>query len=433
MRAEREVAERTRARLAAKVGGVLPNEDAGTAGGEAPWAAPALDDAGWSSIAVPGLWEGQGYDGMDGVAWYRTSFELTEAEAGAGVRLGLGMIDDADVSWVNGHEVGRTNAYNAVRSYAVPASALRAGRNVVAVRVSDTGGGGGVYGDSAALYVDVGGTRRPLAGRWKFRVGMVAAVPTARGNATPTMLYNKMVHPLQRFPIKGVLWYQGESNADRVEDATAYRALFAGMIRDWRRSWGEVPFLWVQLANYMAVDSEPPARSAWATLRESQGAALALPRTGQAVIIDIGETGDIHPRNKQDVGARLALAARRVAYGQPVVASGPTYRAQAVRGGRVVLDFGDVGGGLVAGRPTAGVARAPSSASSAPLRGFAVAGADHRFVWANATTDGRRVTVWSDAVPHPVAVRYAWADNPLDANLYNAEGLPASPFRTDAW
>ena len=430
MRRERAAEQEARDALRARVGGELPARDPGLVNGRAVWASPALDDAAWATIPVPGVWEQAGYAGMDGVAWYRTTFELTAAEARAGVRLGLGQIDDADVTWVNGREVGRTSGWNVPRVYDVPAVALRPGRNVVAVRVEDTGGGGGVHGDPGLFYVEARGgraTRRPLDGAWRFRVGAVELRPDGqRINKLPTLLYNKMVHPLLPYPIRGVLWYQGESNADRLEDAAAYRATFPALIADWRARWAsprrDFPFLWVQLANFMAADAEPAERSAWATLRESQGAALRLPNTAQVVAIDLGEAGDIHPRNKQDVGARLALAARKVAYGHDVVHSGPVYRRHEVRDGRVVIEFDHVGGGLAVGRRGGG-----------SLRGFAVAGADRRFVWADARIEGDRVVVRSDRVAEPVAVRYAWGDNPDAASLYNAAGLPAAPFRTDAW
>jgi sialate O-acetylesterase len=408
--------------LRAKIG-ALPTTDAGLVGGRAVWADPALDDAGWATIEVPKLWEQAGYEGMDGIAWYRTAFTLTADEARRGVRLGLGMIDDSDISYVNGVEVGRTTqAWNRPRVYEVPPSALRPGRNVLAVRVEDTGGGGGIYGDPALLFLDGGGARRPLGGTWKFRVGAVSV--TADGqhtNKVPTLLYNKMVYPLLPYPVKGVLWYQGESNADRYEDAVAYRPLFAGLITSWRRAWklGDIPFLWVQLPNFMARDSEPPARSNWAALRESQHAARALPNTGEAVTIDLGEAEDIHPKNKQDVGRRLALVARRVAYGDAVEYSGPVYRAHEVRGGRVAITF-DHAAGLT------------TKGGGAKVTGFAIAGADRHFVWADAAIENGRVVVWSDRVPHPVAVRYAWGNDP-DANLYNGAGLPAAPFRTDDW
>jgi sialate O-acetylesterase len=415
---ERQVLERVRARI-----GRLPERDEGLADGRALWADPELDDAGWDALAVPGRWEEAGFEGMDGVAWYRTELELDAVEARAGVRLGLGAVDDSDTSWVNGYEIGRMErSWNVAREYEVPAAALRAGTNVIAVRVEDTGGGGGIHGDPELLFVESVRGRRPLAGTWKFKVGLATVSVDGHKNQVPTLVYNKMIHPLMRYPIKGVLWYQGESNADSRDDAFAYRGLFPRLIEDWRRGWsaGDFPFLFVQLAGFMAPAAEP-ADSNWALLRESQSAALALARTAQAVAVDVGDAADVHPRNKQEVGRRLALAARRVAHGEVVVHSGPVYRSHEVRAGRVVIALDHAGGGLAA-RGEAGV-----------LRGFAVAGEDRRFVWAEAAIDGGRVVVWSDAVPDPVAVRYAWGDNPEDANLSNREGLPASPFRTDAW
>ncbi len=403
--------------------GDLPDTDHGLVDGLALWADSELDDSGWQKTSAASVWEDQGWEGMDGVAWYRTTFTLTAEEAQTEVLLGLGTIDDSDITWVNGHEVGRTMlAWNKPRVYAVHPATLKEGRNVIAVRVEDTGGGGGLYGDSDQRYVEIAGTKRPLAGPWRFQVGLVTINTDYRKNQVPTVLYNKMVHPLLPYPVAGFIWYQGESNAGR-DDALAYRLLFATMIQEWRAGWGlgELPFLWVQLANYMAA-ADQPGDSDWAVLRESQSAALTLPKTAQAVIIDIGEADDIHPRNKQEVGRRLALAARGVAYGEEIVFSGPVYRSHVVRDGRVIIDFDHVGGGLVARGNAEG-----------KLAEFAIAGADRHFVWAEAIIEDNRVVVWSDEVQEPVAVRYAWADNPDGANLYNAEDLPASPFRTDSW
>ena len=421
--AEQDAQRRFAENLRAKIGDV-PASDPGYVDGRAPWANPALDESAWQSIRVPSLWEQAGYEGMDGIAWYRLSFELTADEAARGVKVGLGAIDDADITWVNGTEIGRTNGYNVPRQYDVPAGALRAGRNVLAVRVEDTGGGGGIYGAPSSVFLDLGGARRPLGAGWKFRVGTASLQPDGQHiNKVPTVLYNRMVHPLLGLPIKGVLWYQGESNADGVADARQYAALFRTMITSWRREWrsGEVPFLWVQLANFMAPDSQPPAQSAWAVLRDAQTAALSLPKTAQAVIIDVGEAQDIHPRNKQDVGARLALAARHVAYGQSVEHVGPTHRSHSARGGEIMVRFDHAGAGLVS--------RAPDGA----VGGFAIAGADRKFVWADARIEGNTVVVSSPQVASPVAVRYAWGNNPTRASLYGRGGLPAVPFRTDDW
>jgi sialate O-acetylesterase len=409
-------------RIEAQAGG-LPDRDRGFVDGRARWADPQLDDSYWHEIEVPSLWEEDGWEGMDGIGWYRTSFQLTAAEAAAGIRLGLGTIDDSDISWVNGHRVGGTElAWNRPRLYEVPSEPLAAGRNVIAVRVEDTGGGGGIYGDPDLLFVEVAGARRPLAGTWRFQLGAVSLNLEDRKREVPTMLFNKMVHPLLPFPVRGILWYQGESNAGPA-DAYAYRRLFQAMIGDWRRRWGiaDLPFLFAQLAAFMPPPEEP-GESDWALLRESQSAVLALPNTAQVVLIDAGEAEDVHPRDKQVVGERLALAARKVAYGEEVVFSGPVYSGHEVRDGRVILEFDHIGGGLVA-----------KDAPRGGLAGFAVAGADRHFVWAEARLEGDRVVVWSDLVPDPVAVRYGWADNPEGANLYNREGLPASPFRTDDW
>ena len=383
----------------------------------------ARDDAsGWDDMPVPSLWEEAGLNGMDGVAWYRTGFTLDAAEAQAGLTIGVGRIDDSDTTWVNGVEVGSTQMqYDLPRVYQVPASALRPGRNEIAVRVTDVGGGGGIHGQPGELFVQPqGGPRRPLAGTWKFRPAEVTALALDDNkNQRPTLLYNAMIAPLQPYPLRGVIWYQGEANGGSVAQAMAYRTQFPAMIRQWRAQWHapELPFLWVQLASYRTGDDQGDT-SPWAMVRESQAATLALPATGQAVAIDIGDPDDIHPRNKQDVGKRLALAARRVAYGEDVVDAGPVFEAARFEDGAASLRFS--GDGLAV-------------RGGGALQGFRLAGADRVFHPARATIQGARVVVRSDAVPTPVAVRYAWQDAPVDANLVGASGLPAAPFRSDDW
>ncbi|HEU0052125.1 MAG TPA: sialate O-acetylesterase [Longimicrobium sp.] len=423
MAAERARDESLRRALAAKIGG-LPTVDSGMVDGRAAWADPALDDSGWAMLNVPGLWEEQGYDGLDGVAWYRTAFTLTEDEARRGVTISLGMIDDNDAAWVNGVEIGRTTGYSRRRTYEVPASALRAGRNLLAVRVEDGAGGGGIYGAPETVFLESGGARRAFEGPWSFRVGRVTFGDDGqRINKIPTILYNRMIHPLLPLPIRGVIWYQGESNANNDAQAAAYREQFAGLITSWRSEWtgtpGGFPFLWAQLPNFGAPDAAPPATAGWAILRESQAAALTLPATGQAVIIEAGEAGDLHPRDKLTVGRRMARAALAQVYGKRVEWRGPTYRRHSVDGNRVTIDFDHAPGGLVMRGDEIG--------------GFAIAGADCRWVWAKARVEGSRVVVWSDEVPNPVAVRYAWSNSPTGLVLYNRDGLPAAPFRTDDW
>ena len=385
------------------------------------WAEAAFDDAGWPTMEVPQRWEGAGLPGYDGIVWFRKAFDLPAAWQGRDLMLHLAMVDDVDTTWVNGVKVGSTSPYNEHRAYTVPASALQPGRNVITVRVLDTGGGGGIWGEAADLYLASGTDRRSLAGPWAYQTALAAGDepprPPQNLQNQPTTLFNAMIAPLLPFAIRGAIWYQGESNAGR---AYQYRTLFPAMIQDWRDRWGlgDFPFLFVQLANFMAPQQNPVEAQTWPELREAQHQTLSLPNTGEAVIIDIGEADDIHPRNKKDVGHRLALAALKVAYGQDVGHSGPSYRGMTREGNTIRLHFDHVGGGLVA--------------RGGMLQGFAVAGADRRFVWADATIDGETIVVSSPSVAEPEAVRYAWADNPL-ISLYNAEGLPATPFRTDDW
>lgn len=386
------------------------------------WREAELDDSDWDRIPVDRNWEASGYDGMDGIAWYRTAFTLSAAQAKAGITLGVGQVDDSDVTYVNGQAVGHTeNRWNLPRVYRVPAAALKAGVNHIAVQVTDLSGGGGLHGDDSERFVQLGdGTKRPLQD-WKFRPAKVSVSLDDGRNQQPTLLYNRMIHPLQPFPLKGVIWYQGESNA-YVYGALRYRDQFATLIRSWRyeRAQPQLPFLWVQLANFQA-GSDKGDLSPWAQLRESQSKTLALPATAQAVTIDIGTPGDIHPTNKQDVGHRLALAARHVAYGEQLVYSAPVF-AQAEFGGHAVaLRFDPMGSALAV------------RGGAATLRGFSVAGADRRFHPAQARIDGDRVVVESAEVAQPQAVRYAWSENPAEANLVNREQLPVSPFRTDTW
>ena len=232
----------------------------------------------------------------------------------------------------------------------------------------------------------------------------------------PSVLYNAMINGLMPYAIQGAIWYQGESNASR---AYQYRKLFSDMIQDWRRNWGQgdFTFLWVQLANF---DQSYAPATAWSELREAQDMALQLPKTGTAVTIDIGNPTDIHPRNKQEVGRRLSLAARAIANGQDIVYSGPMYKSMRVEDNRIRLQFDHVGGGLIAGDGKA-------------LDTFTIAGADKNFTKAEAKIDADTILVWSQDVSSPAAVRYGWTDNPDTSNLYNRAGLPASPFRTDQW
>jgi len=379
-----------------------------------------INDASWKTMRLPVLWEKAGLPAFDGIVWFRKTVDLSAEQAAGDALLSLGPIDDQDITYVNGRRVGATGVYNEPREYSLAAGLLKAGKNVIAVRILDTGGGGGIWGDDAQMWLDAAGSKISLAGTWKYKVGLsldeTPPKPQSPNNPNrPAVLYNAMLEPLMPFAIHGAIWYQGESNAAR---AYQYRELFPTMITSWRSHWGQgnFPFYFVQLANWRQRRDHPVA-SDWAELREAQTMTLSLPNTGMAVIIDIGDAENIHPKNKQEVGRRLALNALAKDYGKDVEFSGPMYQSMAVEGDKVRLVFSHAEGLVAKG----GV-----------LTGFAIAGADSQFVWANAQIDGETVLVSSPDVESPIAVRYAWADNPL-CNLYNAAGLPASPFRTDDW
>jgi sialate O-acetylesterase len=399
--------------------------DPGSAAGTG-WAAPAFADSDWKSMTLPQNWEQAGLPDFDGVVWFRKEIELPADWAGREARLHLGPIDDRDVAWVNGVRIGGMDDWMAARDYSIPAGVLQAGRNVIVVRVLDTGGGGGIYGKPEQMQLELAKAANAgpvaLAGPWHYResvsLAKAAPVPQALENNpnVVTVLYNGMIAPLVPFAVKGAIWYQGESNAGR---ARQYRTLLPTMIADWRSRFGvgDFPFLIVQLANFMATQPEP-VESAWAELREAQGLTSQRVRhAGLAVAIDIGDAADIHPKNKQEVGRRLALAAEGIAYRKKIEYSGPVFRALTREGNRIRLQFDHVGGGLAA-------------RGGAPLQGFAVAGADGKFVWADAVIEGGTVVVSSAQVREPAAVRYGWADNPI-CNLVNRAGLPAPPFRTN--
>ena len=385
------------------------------------WKTPDLDDHDWGILNVPGDWESQGYPGLDGIMWYRRTFDVPKAQAGKKATLRFGKVDHKALAYLDGTELTGKNRTRREHRFEVPAGVLSAGPHALAVRVSDTSGPGGLLGkpgDTNLTFAD--GTALPLAGEWKAHPSEMTAelsVPEHLAffdRKQPTGLYNTMINPLIPFAMRGVIWYQGESNVGRAKQ---YRDLFPRMINDWRSRWGNpLSFYWVQLANYKAVADEP-GPSDWAELREAQNLTLSVPRTGQAVIIELGEANDIHPTNKQDVGSRLARIALANDYGQDLEYAGPTLASMQIEGNVARLSF-DHAEGLAA-------------RDGGPLQRFEIAGKDKVFVWADAKIDGTDVLVHHSAVPHPVAVRYAWSDNPEGANLVNAADLPASPFRTD--
>jgi len=399
----------------------IEHPDLGMAGA-VKWYSPEYAPIGWHPFWLPGYWADQGVKGLNGVVWFRKEIEVPAEMAGKPAKLFVGRIVDADETYLNGVKVGNITYQYPPRRYEVPAGLLKEGKNLLVVQVTNTSGKGGFVPDKRYELTD-GVTHIDIRGDWQYKVGQVFPPQRVTGGPSfseqnePTGLYNTMVAPAIRYGIKGFLWYQGEANSGSPHE---YRKLLPALIADWRAKWkeGDIPFLFVQLPNYMEVQYSP-SESQWAELREAQLDALSVPHTGMAVAIDAGEWNDVHPLDKKDVGDRLALEAERLGYGDSsVVASGPIYQSARVEGNTVVLSFTGIGSGLM-------------SKGGSELQQFAIAGADKKFVWADARIEGDHVVVSSPDVSEPLYVRYAWADNPEGANLYNKEGLPASPFRTD--
>ncbi len=391
--------------------------------GTAKWYSPDYFPADWHPFWLPGYWADQGVKGLNGVIWFRKEIEVPASMAGRAAKLFVGRIIDADETYLNGVEVGNITYQYPPRRYEVPAGLLKAGKNLLVVRVTNTAGKGGFVPDKRYELTD-GVTHIDIRGDWQYKVGEVypprretGGPPPYSPQNEPTGLFNTMVAPAIHYGVKGFLWYQGEANTGNPKE---YRKLLPALIADWRAKWqeGNLPFLYVQLPNFMEVQYSP-SESQWAELRQAQLDALSVPNTGMAVTIDIGEWNDIHPLDKKDVGDRLALQAERLAYGDSsVVASGPIFQSAKVDGNKITLKFNGIGSGLMV-------------KGGGELHGFAIAGADKKFVWADARIEGDRVIVSSPGVPDPLYVRYAWADNPEGANLYNKEGLPASPITTE--
>lgn len=417
------------------------------------FAAPDVSTDGWVPVKLPGSLSGPGLPAA-GAIWLRRTVDIPEKAAGSKMGLNLGAIQGFDSTYWNGHLIKHltydkypgTGFLRRFGEYTIPGELVKAGPNTLAIRIYEP-----VNAPEFANPPKVG--EISLAGQWLAKPEFalpaldktaLAAVPAPPKNPpnpqnVPTYLFNGMIHPIVPYAISGVIWYQGESNAGR---AWQYRTAFPLMITDWRTQWnqGDFPFYFAQLANYQA-KKDTPAESSWAELREAQSATLSLPHTGQAILIDIGESGDIHPRNKKDVGERLAKIALARDYGKSLPYSGPVFKSATVEDGKIRLSFSHTDGGLRAAplpetydvhtgsKKTAPLVR---NSPASELEGFAICGEDRQWVWAEAKIDGETVLIWSDKIPAPVAVRYAWADNPT-CNLVNGAGLPASPFRTDTF
>jgi sialate O-acetylesterase len=396
------------------------------AGAAQAWRSPGFDDSGWAQIRPAGDWEDWGVPALkafDGVVWMRGRVTLTAAQAKAGATLSLGPVDDIDTTWVNGVAVGGLEGWDVPRVYAVAPGVLKAGENLITIRIVDTGGGGGAWGPVEAKQLSFAdGSKAMIGPVWRYRIStpygtLGAGVPQMAWLPAGglTVLYNGMIAPLAGYGVKGVAWYQGEAN---VDEADRYQRLLAGLIADWRRDFGaDLPFLVVQLANFGPA-SATPQDSHWAALREAQRRAVAAdPHAALALAIDIGDRWDIHPANKQELGRRLALAARRTAYGESVLASGPRPLSARREGDQIVISFDDLGEGL-------------KVYSAAHPIGFELCPKDGACRYADAIIDGNKVRIDAKAFLDAAKVRFCWADSPV-CNLYNSADLPAQPFELE--
>ena len=381
---------------------------------------PKLTDEtdGWQTMRLPAYWESQGMAGFDGVVWFRREVDIPAELAGKDLALNFGMIDDEDKTYWNGEMIAEGYGFNQPRHYTVPGRLVKAGRNVILVRVTDTGGEGGMAGKPEEM--NINGTIA-LDGEWQCRVGLdLRELPQQPANPStswwPSACYNAMVAPFLGMPIRGTIWYQGCANVGRAEQ---YESLFQTLIHDWKSRFGEHPFYFVQLANYLDRRDVQPG-SEWAALRDAQRSALQIGGTGMMVNIDLGEAHDIHPKNKQEVGRRLARLALARTYGQAEAGCAPEFQQMSVIGNKAFLAFALPQG-------------AEPLAKNADVKGFTIAGPDHRWHVAQAQTlTDHSVVVCSPEVAVPVAVRYGWADNP-ECTLATPEGFHVSPFRTDDW
>jgi len=418
------------------------------------WASSSASTADWKPIQVPGTFAEAGL-ADSGVIWLRRKVGVNADNVGRDMEIKLGVINGFDTVYWNGEKLGETSpeipGSRNIRTYIVPRKLMQSGEGTLAVRVYNPVGGAGLEAPKNAPPLLAGATR--LEGEWlakeEYRMGAPTEearkeYPQAPNNPPEarfiaTTLFNAMVSPIVPYGIRGVIWYQGEANAGR---AIQYGTLFPLMIKDWRSHWGQgdIPFYFCQLANY-STKKDAPEENSWAELREAQGKALALPNTGMAVLIDIGEEGDIHPRNKVDVGDRLARIALTKTYGEKIPSEGPRYQSMNVEGDKIRVAFHRTDGGLVAKPlPETYIVKSrfgetkqlKKPLSDGELQGFAICGEDRKWKWAQAKIAGDTVLVWSPEVPNPKAVRYAWAGNPT-CNLASDAGLPAAPFRTDAF
>ena len=376
----------------------------------------------WMPSAAPTVWDWVGLPGYRGEGYMVKEIWLDSIRAALPSTLSLGELDSRFTWFVNGKQIHGSQDKNMVVS--LPPHIWMSGRNLLLLEIGpqpvSDGMGVGIHGESDLLFVDFDGERISLADdKWKMLPKLDKPHHYMHWmNSEGTIIYNAMLHPVIPFSIRGVLWYQGEANTDH---AVEYGRTFPLMIESWRKEWNdEFPFLFVQLASFGSTESSN-AGNKWAELREAQTKTLRLTNTGMSVTTDIGDPKDVHPKNKQEVGRRLAAIALADVYGIPQTCNGPVYHSVSFSNGEAYISFTSVGKGLL------------TKNKYGALNGFEIAGPDRKFYFAQATIQGNQVVVRADSVLSPVAVRYGWSNAPVDINLYNIDGFPASPFRTDDW
>lgn len=394
---------------------LINSTDKGLADKNQLWSQANFNDASWSKMNIPGFWKDQSIGNVNGVVWFRKEIEVPESMVGKPAKLMMGRIVDQDFVYVNGEMVGTTGYQYPPRRYDVKEGILKAGKNTIAIRVINNSGSGGFVLDKP-YYLAVANDTLDLKGEWKYELG--ATMQPLQGPTfvrwKPTGLYNAMIAPLFNMRIKGVIWYQGESNTGNPAE---YAKTFPAMIENWRAKWGQgnFPFIYMQLPNFMETNLEP-RESNWAAFRQVQLETLSVPNSVMVVAIDLGEWNDIHPLNKESVGNRLALLARKTAYGETKLnATSPLPTTAVFEKDKVIVSFKNVGGGLIV-------------KNGSELKSFALSNDGKTFVWANAKIVGTTVVVSNAKISNPTVVRYAWDNNPEDANLFSKDGLPSTPF-----
>ncbi|MCF8274651.1 MAG: sialate O-acetylesterase [Flavobacteriaceae bacterium] len=376
-----------------------------------------LDDSSWLQMNEPQIWETQELGEFDGIVWLRKHITLSKQEIKVPIVLEIPAIDDEDITYVNGIKIGATKGWDTKREYTIKSDILKEGDNVIAIRVVDNGGGGGIYGVYSKFKLHLGENSILLSGNWKYQVESI--YDGINFNDYPSLIYNAIINPLIPFAFKGVIWYQGESNIGR---SYQYRKAFPLLIEDWRKKWnqGIFPFFFVQLATFNSEGNSNNGCS-WAELRESQTQTLTTPNTGMVVTTDIGIPNNLHPTNKQTVGERLSSIALNNLYDKPMMCSGPIYKSMEINNNHIIISFDEIGSGLY------------TSDKNGHVKGFEIAGTDQVFHVGRAYIKNNKVIVFNEYVKTPIAVRFSWKGDALESNLFNKEGFTAIPFRTDDW